>query len=206
MKVQEIKEKGTNLFNKLSRRLIQVEREHPYTLQHLERVRRYSLYLGRLCKLNPEEILLLDLASRLHDIGKVKMVDLIQEPRGLTQEEFEMVKQHPKFGYEIVAEYPLLKWVAEAVYSHHERWDGKGYPRGLKGEKIYSLARIVAITESFDAMLDRNRPYKNNRTLVDAIKEIKANAGTQFNKDLALLFISNEDELRQITKNAFNGD
>lgn len=128
-------------------------------------------------------------AGLLHDIGKIGIPETILTKTGrLTNEEFEVVKQHVEMSITIIKHLPSMNHVIPAVIGHHERWDGKGYPRGLKGENIPLAARCLAITDAFDAMTS-NRPYRSSLSINAALNEIEKNMGTQFDPLIANIFI-----------------
>ena len=125
----------------------------------------------------------------LHDLGKINLDhNLLSKSGSLTPEEWERMKKHPEIGYRIARSIPNISSIAEAIWAHHERWDGTGYPRGLSGNDIPLLARIMAIIDAFDTMMC-GRPYKPAMSKEEAINEIAHSAGTQFDPDLAMLFI-----------------
>ncbi len=127
--------------------------------------------------------------SFLHDIGKVKIPEsILYKPGRLTDEEFEVLKQHPVIGEEILKPIPSMSQVLPVVRHHHERWDGRGYPDGLKGEETPLAARIVSVTDSYDAMVS-DRPYRKGMPMEAAIAEMKKGAGTQFDPAIAEKFI-----------------
>jgi HD-GYP domain-containing protein (c-di-GMP phosphodiesterase class II) len=125
----------------------------------------------------------------LHDIGKISIdSNILSKPSSLTDDEFNEIKRHPEVGYRIAYSLPELRHIAEYILCHHERWDGNGYPQGLSGEAIPLLSRIVSIIDAFDAMT-QNRPYRNAISKQAAADEIMKNAGTQFDPDLAVVFV-----------------
>ena len=127
--------------------------------------------------------------ATLHDIGKVGIDEnILNKPGKLTRDEWREMKKHPEIGYRIAMASPELMSVAEFILSHHERWDGKGYPRGLKGKEIPTLARIIAITDAYDAMMT-DRPYRKALSKEEALQEIRNNAGTQFDPEIAEAFV-----------------
>lgn len=158
------------------------------TEEHSERLALLSFALGKALGVPDELLCRLELASTLHDIGKIAVDAGILDKAGcLTPGEWEAVKKHPEAGYRIAMASGELAPVAEAIRCHHERWDGKGYPRGLKGEEIPLLARILAVTDSYDAMT-AGRPYRNALSREEAAAEITRNAGRQFDPLVAKIF------------------
>jgi len=118
---------------------------------------------------------------------------ILSKPGPLDEKEWEEVKRHPEIGYRIAQASPELLPVAEGILAHHERFDGSGYPQGLKGEEIPLLARIIAIVDAFDAMTSF-RPYRKTLTREEALEEIKRNAGLQFDPHLVEVFLKVMDE------------
>jgi diguanylate cyclase (GGDEF)-like protein len=158
------------------------------TEEHSERLSLLSFALGKALGLTGGQLFELELASALHDIGKIAVDGgILDKPDALTPAEWETMKQHPEVGYRIAMAVPELGRVAETVRCHHERWDGKGYPRGLKGESIPLLARILAVADSYDAMTS-GRPYRTALSREDAAAEVTKNAGSQFDPTVALKF------------------
>ena len=159
------------------------------TEEHAERLADLSKRLGRVLGLNEEELVSLELASTLHDIGKISIDrNILTKPGRLTTEEMTEIKKHPEVGYRIAQTVPELSQIAEYILCHHERWDGFGYPQGLRGEEIPLLSRILAVVDSYDAMT-QDRAYRKAMPKEAAIQEIAANAGTQFDPKVAGLFI-----------------
>lgn len=129
------------------------------------------------------------LLAKYHDIGKTKISkDILFKKGPLTDKEWQEIKLHPQVGYQIAQNISKLKHIAEAILYHHERWDGKGYPHGLKGEEIPIEARVMAIIDSYDAMTT-DRPYQKAKTKEEALKELEQCAGTQFDPELTKIFI-----------------
>jgi diguanylate cyclase (GGDEF)-like protein len=150
------------------------------TSQHLERLYLYSERIGLRLDLSDSEQSDLKLLAYLHDIGKVAISDMIlNKPGMLTSEEWEIMKTHSDIGYRIVQSAPELSNIAKLVLYHHERWDGCGYPRGLVGNDIPRLSRIIAILDSYDVMTSQ-RSYKNAMSHGEAINELIKFSGTQF--------------------------
>lgn len=166
----------------------------PYTRGHSERVSIYSLLLSEELKLSSEEIESVHIASYLHDIGKIGISEhILNKPAKLTNEEYELVKNHANVSSQIVSRIPGLSHIVSMVKHHHERHDGSGYPDGLKGKDIPLGARIMAIADAFDAMTS-SRPYKMAFKPKDALQEVKKCAGTQFDPELADLFVRAYDK------------
>lgn len=159
------------------------------TEEHAERMRDYSQMLGKAMNLSQVELDELALLSTLHDIGKVGIDDrILKKPGPLTDDEWIVMRKHPEIGYRICMASPELMSIAPYVLSHHERWDGKGYPAGLKGEEIPLLARVIAVVDAYDAMTE-DRVYRKSKTKEEALAEIEKHAGTQFDPKIAKLFI-----------------
>ncbi len=163
-------------------------RDH-YTGQHCSRVTEIALHFARNLGLDPKELESVQNAGYLHDIGKVGISDrLLLKPGPFTMEERAIMETHPLIGEQIVRPLGLKAQEREIILHHHERWDGQGYPRGLAGEKIPFLCRLVALADVFDA-LTSDRPYRRRFSIRGALKMIQAEAGTQFDPDLARKFV-----------------
>ncbi len=156
---------------------------------HSNRVSEIALSIGKALKLNDEELNDLSTAAMFHDIGKISIPDaIINKPGKLTKEEYEIMKTHTDIGYEILRAADEYSELAIYASSHHERWDGLGYPKGLKGEEIPLFSRIISIADSFEAMT-ADRPYRKKQTHAYAISELKKFAGTQFDYKLTKLYV-----------------
>jgi len=132
----------------------------------------------------------LDLLARAHDLGKVGIPDKILFKKGpLDYEEWELMKQHPEKGHRIALSSPYFSEIADLILKHHERWDGRGYPLGLNGREIPVECRVLAIVDAYDAMISE-RPYHRALSKEEAVKELKNNAGSQFDPQLVKTFIS----------------
>ena len=169
------------------------EKRSKETGYHVKRVAEYSFILARLYGLSLEESLRLKNASPMHDIGKLGIPDaILNKPGKLTDEEFEIMKTHTKIGYEMLkhSKRPILKTAAIVAHEHHERWDGKGYPRGLRGEEIHIYGRITAVADVFDA-LGSDRVYKKAWPVEKIINLFKEERGRQFDPVLVDLFLDN---------------
>jgi len=167
---------------------------------HIWRMAQYSSALARAAQWPIEQSQLLELAAPMHDTGKIGIPDsILKAPRKLTAEEWEVMKTHAEIGYGIltVSDTPLFQMAAEVAYAHHEKWDGSGYPKGLKGEAISEAARIVMIADVFDA-LTMSRPYKDEWHIDKAFSILEKDAGSHFDKRLVDLFISIKVEILEI--------
>lgn len=154
------------------------------TLQHSKRVAEYAKVLGLACDLSERELAQLRLGALLHDIGKVAIPrNILLKPSALTREETAIVQLHPQVGRDLLAEFEELGAEAEIVYAHHERFDGTGYPRQLKGEDIPKGARIFSIVDTFDAITS-DRPYRDALPVEKARTAILEARGTQFEPKL----------------------
>jgi putative nucleotidyltransferase with HDIG domain len=174
-----------------------VEMRDPYTGGHVQRVTTYSTLLAEHLQLAPHELEWIRIGTPLHDIGKIGIDDaILRKPDRLTVEEFEIMKSHTVKGDDILATLPDLRPVSPIVRSHHERWDGKGYPDGLGGEAIPPLAHIVALADAFDAMTS-DRPYRKGMPPAVAFAEIEKQSGKQFDPVFAVAFLEIKDAILQ---------
>ncbi|MEK4608452.1 diguanylate cyclase [Geobacillus sp. FSL K6-0789] len=162
-----------------------------YTYRHSKRVFKYAVEFGScLDELTDHERQTLILGALIHDIGKIEVPrDILNKQGKLEKHEWEIVKKHVTWGREIIAAEKRFDDLLPLIELHHERYDGKGYPYGLKGEEIPKLARILCIIDSFDAMTTE-RPYQRTKTFEEAVEEIKRCAGTQFDPAYAAKFIA----------------
>ncbi|WP_312445338.1 HD domain-containing phosphohydrolase [Lacrimispora sp.] len=159
------------------------------TEEHALRIETYCIAMAEKLDLAPEEKNDLALLSMLHDIGKVGIsMEILKKPGPLSDEEWKEVKRHPEIGYRIAQNTPELSTVSEYILSHHERWDGTGYPRGLKENEIPLLCRILAVADAYDAMTS-NLVYRMAMDSQNAMEEIRRCAGTQFDPSVAELFL-----------------
>jgi diguanylate cyclase (GGDEF)-like protein/PAS domain S-box-containing protein len=186
-KLLQNKSLHSSLINTMKTSLFEKSQE---TEAHARRLIDLSKAVGEILKLTEEQLNELELLSTLHDIGKIGISDsILNKPGKLTEEEWVEMKRHPEMGYRIAMSTPELAPIADYILSHHERWDGKGYPYGRKGEEIPLLSRIIAIADSYDAMTS-DRPYRKAISREEAIEEIRRNAGTQFDPYLCDIFIN----------------
>jgi putative two-component system response regulator len=167
------------------------------TGMHTRRISELSKWLATIHGISSEQCEILRFASPLHDVGKIGISDLILlKPGKLDQEEFETMKQHTTIGGKILADagqYPVIDAGSIIAWQHHEKWDGSGYPRGLKGEEIHEFARIVSIVDVFDA-LSSERPYKKAFSLEKTISIMEEGRGAFFDPTLLDLFLNNIGE------------
>lgn len=164
------------------------------TEKHSERLQYFSEKLGGALGLSDSEITELHLLALLHDIGKVTVpTEILLKAGPLTEEEHAIIRGHPEAGYRIVKSIPELAYTADKILSHHERWDGKGYPQGLQGEKIPLLSRILAIVDAFDVMT-QGRIYCEAISSQEALDELEKCAGSQFDPMLVEVFVEIMEE------------
>ena len=157
-----------------------IDEKDPYTRGHSDRVAKYSVMIGQQLGLSPEELDRLRISALLHDVGKIGVDDrVLKKPGALTAEEFQIMKQHPSKGANIMRPVPQLKDMLPGIELHHEHMDGRGYPYGLKGEEIPLMARIIAVSDTLDAMTT-NRPYQSAKEIDDALQVIGKVAGSKF--------------------------
>jgi len=157
-----------------------IDEKDPYTRGHSDRVAKYSVMIGQQLRLSPEELDRLRISALLHDVGKIGVDDrVLKKPGALTAEEFQIMKQHPSKGANIMRPVAQLKEMLPGIELHHEHVDGKGYPYGLKADEIPMMARIIAVSDTLDAMTT-NRPYQSAKEIDDALQVIRKLAGSKF--------------------------
>lgn len=166
-----------------------IDAKDQYTFGHSQRVAEYATILAGALGLDKSHLQMVREAGLLHDIGKIGIPENILTKKGrLTEEEFNLVKKHVEMSITIIKHLPSVNHVIPAVIGHHERWDGKGYPWGVKGENIAIAARCLAIADAFDAITS-DRPYRASFSVEAALNEIKKGSGTQFDPEIAKVFI-----------------
>jgi len=160
------------------------------TEERAERMVQLSKSIGLAMSITDDQLNELELLATLHDIGKVSIpTAILSKPGKLSDEEWVVIKKHPETGFRIAQATSDLAPIANYILCHHERWDGKGYPQGLIGKQIPLLSRIVAIVDSFDAMIN-DRAYQVAMTKEEAIEEIRRCSGTQLDPDISQLFLN----------------
>ncbi|HYF84330.1 MAG TPA: HD-GYP domain-containing protein [Clostridia bacterium] len=167
-----------------------LEEKDKYTRNHCERVTEYSLVIAKKMGLNDEELLSLEFAGLLHDIGKLGIPSEIINKQGiLTFEEYELIKRHPEIGYDLLKSMAFLDSSNKILLQHHERIDGRGYPYGLEAQEIHKLAKILAVADAYDAMTTV-RPYRRDRlSREQVINEFVRHKNTQFDENIVDIFV-----------------
>lgn len=174
-----------------------VEAKDKYTRGHTERVTKYSVMAARELALSKDEVKKVEIASLLHDIGKIGIPDtILGKPGKLTDEEFEIVKDHPVRGCEIMGHIEAMRNIIPGIRHHHERYDGLGYPDKLKGRKIPLLGRIISVSDVFDA-LTTDRPYRGAISIDETLEYLQSNSGYQFDPDVVDAFCRAYDRERK---------
>ncbi|MGH6820479.1 MAG: HD domain-containing phosphohydrolase, partial [Methylocella sp.] len=167
----------------------------PYTHGHTRRVSKYSVNIGIWMGLSSQPVFDLRLAALLHDIGKVGIPDnILKKPGSLTKEEFLVMTTHTLEGYKILKPVKLSQDILGGVLHHHEKWDGTGYPHGLKGSAIPLFGRIIGVADTYDAMTS-DRPYRKALSAQVALQEIVKNKEKQFDPAVADVFIEHFDQI-----------
>lgn len=199
MALNEVKELSLEIIYRLAKA---AEYRDEHTGYHIQRISHYSTLIGIHYGLKEEALEVLKYASALHDIGKLGIPDkILLKPGALTIEEWNIMKLHTVIGAEILkgSRIKYLKAAEKIALYHHEKWDGSGYPEGLKGPKIPLFARITAIADVFDA-LTTSRPYRKGLSLEEAFEIIARGRGTHFDPDLVDIFFKIQEEILSIRK------
>ena len=173
-----------------------IDKMDRYTSGHSERVASYAVYLAVQMNLPLEQVETVRQSALMHDIGKIGCVMNLNKPGKLTQDEYEIFKKHPAYGRDILDPIKFLHPLVPGVHLHHERWDGRGYPLGLKGNDVPIIARIIAIADTYDAMTS-DRAYRRALPHEVALAEIERCASTQFDPELANIFSRHIDDHRE---------
>jgi HD-GYP domain-containing protein (c-di-GMP phosphodiesterase class II) len=175
-----------------------IDGKDPYTRGHSERVSRISVAIAQRLGLSDDECEKIRISALLHDVGKIGIDDsILKKPAALTDEEYEIMKQHPQKGYKIMSQIPAMKEFLPGMYMHHEMVNGQGYPQGLKGDEIPLMGRIVAVADTFDAMTT-DRPYQAAMKFEDALKRIESFVGTRYDEHVVGAFAEacNDGQIR----------
>ncbi|HEY0787361.1 MAG TPA: HD domain-containing phosphohydrolase, partial [Thermoanaerobaculia bacterium] len=188
-KLRKAAEENHQLFiNSIRMLAAAIDAKDPYTRGHSDRVARYSIGIGKHLGMTDEEIRRLKISALLHDVGKIGIDDrILRKPGALSDEEFAIMKTHPEKGAIIMSGVPQLIDMTPGMKYHHERWDGGGYPEGLKHDQIPLQARIVAIADTFDAMTT-NRPYQKAMQIDYVVQKINSLAHSRFDPRVVAAF------------------
>jgi len=199
---------NTDLYNELERFIVDmvkslvqaIEAKDTYTRGHSERVGRYCMLLAEKMALDKDQQANLQWAAMLHDVGKIGIAEtILNKPGPLTEDEYEQIKSHPTKGHAILAPLEPLTGALPGILHHHEHYDGKGYPDGLKGEEIPLLGRIIAVPDTFDA-INSSRAYRQVSSVQKAVDILKSAAGSQLDARIVEIFteiITSEADLRE---------
>lgn len=175
-----------------------IEIRDPYARGHIERVSQYSVLIAKKMRVNDIGIEELKYGCILHDLGKLGInIDILEKPTILTAEEKAQIEKHPIYGAEIIKDIKFLEIARKIILFHHERYDGRGYPYGLKGEKIPLFAKIVSLADAFDAMIS-DRPYRKKFSVQKAFSIINSEAGKQFDPQVCYVFLELKNEVLNI--------
>jgi putative nucleotidyltransferase with HDIG domain len=171
---------------------------------HSRRVTAFTIAIAKKMGLPKEDIKVIARGAFLHDFGKIAIPDgILRKPGKLTDSEMDTMKEHCYLGYKIISRIPFLSEAAEIIYSHQERFDGLGYPRGLKGEEIPLGARIFAIADTLDAMRT-DRPYRAAQSIQAVREEIKLWSGRQFDPEIVKVFLEMPDSIWEELRDDIN--
>jgi putative nucleotidyltransferase with HDIG domain len=176
----------------------EVDRRDPYTFQHSQRVAIYAHAIARKLGLTAPEIELVELAAKVHDVGKIRIPDaILLKPERLSQEERRVMETHPRLGTDILKQFSEYAKVLDLVLTHHERYDGRGYPNGIVGRRLLLIAQVIPVADSLDAMTTA-RAYRGARSWRSAVEELRTGAGSQWNPQVveaALAVLSQEERV-----------
>jgi putative nucleotidyltransferase with HDIG domain len=185
----EQSDQGYGAMSMISALTAAIDAKDHYTFAHSKNVARYAANLAVAAGLNEEQVRTIYAAGLLHDIGKISIPeDILNKTGKLTDEEYGIMKNHVNSSIEMIRHLPEMDYLVPAALGHHERWDGRGYPRGISGEDIPVSARCLAIADVFDAMTT-DRPYRKGLSPEYALEQIRQGAGTQFDPHLAIVFV-----------------
>lgn len=185
---RDLNEEENTLVTSIKTLISIINAKDKYTYSHVERVVIYSRLMAKKLGLSEDEKKQLIYGAYMHDIGKINIPnEILTKKMRLTKEEWEILKQHPKDGVEIIKSVNSLKNVVPLILYHHERYDGFGYPVGLKEKEIPYLARVLTVIDSFDAMTS-SRPYNKRKTYDEGLIELERCSGTQFDPEIVCIF------------------
>ncbi|MDA9793195.1 HD-GYP domain-containing protein [Bacteriovoracaceae bacterium] len=189
-KVQDLEEKNKEIAEMSIRTILQaLEAKDHYTYGHSMRVTYYALVVGRELGLDNSQLYDLEISSLFHDVGKIGIPDhILNKPSRLEEDEFKIMKKHPEMSAEILKGFDVFEQAALNAKHHHERFDGRGYPAGMKGEEIPIYSRIILIADTFDAMTS-TRVYRKGLPYSVAFEELMQFSGSQFDENLVKAFI-----------------
>lgn len=189
-RIEELKTEKQKICEMAARTILKaLDAKDKYTYGHSMRVTYFSMVVGKELKLSDKDMYDLQLSALFHDIGKIGTPDaVLNKPTRLTDDEFKIMKQHPSDSYEILKGFSVFEKVARFAKHHHERYDGRGYPDGLKGEQIPLYSRIILIADTFDAMTS-TRVYRKGLPYETAFEELMEFSGSQFDPKLVISFI-----------------
>lgn len=196
---QDIEEKHIDLVTSIKTLISVINAKDKYTYGHVERVVVYCRLIADRLRLSEDEKKTLIYGAYMHDIGKINISeDILNKKMPLTNEEWNILKQHSANGVEIIKPVDSLEYISPLILYHHERYDGKGYPHNLQGEEIPYLVRILTVVDSFDAMTS-NRPYNKRKTYEEGVEELRRCSGTQFDPEIveefASVILENQDRI-----------
>lgn len=175
-----------------------IDARDPYTAMHSKRVTELAVQIAEVQGLKTRDIDRIELAARIHDVGKIGISDsILNKPGKLDEAEWELMRQHPVIGEQLLASYRQFRHESAIVRSHHERWDGKGYPDQTRGHDIPIGARIIGVADAFDAMTS-NRPYRAALSTHHATEEIRKQALTQFDPQVVASFLQVMEEMNKV--------
>jgi HD-GYP domain-containing protein (c-di-GMP phosphodiesterase class II) len=189
-RIETLEEENKKIREHAARTILKaLDQKDFYTFGHSMRVAYFSIVTGSEAKLNPDEMYELELSALFHDIGKIGTPDaILNKPFRLSEDEFKIMKKHPDNSSDILNVFPQFEKIAQNVRLHHERFDGKGYPLGVKGDEIPFASRVILIADTFDAMTS-TRPYRKGLPYEVAFDELRQFSGTQFDPNIVELFI-----------------
>lgn len=200
---QKNEDKSTLFRNSIAALVKAVNARDPYTASHSKNVMRYARAVSEKMHLPSDDIYSLEIGALLHDIGKIGVPEhVLMKAGNLTDSEFDAIRMHPVYGYQIINEIEELKYkgIQDVVLLHHERMDGNGYPKGLKGEEIPLHARIISVCDAFDAMTT-SRTYRPALDVSTAIEQLKKHAGAQFDSKIVEVFVTCIEENPDLYQN-----